>query len=136
MGREVLTQVDPVTGCLTTFNHKMNCQGYFRKDLGNKTWVMYHRHIWELKHGPIPDKHEIDHMCKNRGCFNLEHLQMLSSNAHRIKDNVERYASIRAAAKLIWLKRPDITGVELGAMFNRSPEAANRWKVRWKGEVA
>ena len=38
---------------------------------------MYHRYVWENEHGLIPRDYEIDHICKNRACCNIEHLQML-----------------------------------------------------------
>jgi len=34
-----------------------------------------HRFGWELLVGPIPDGLEIDHLCRNHGCVNPDHLE-------------------------------------------------------------
>jgi hypothetical protein len=56
--------------------------------------VMRHRWFWELLVGPVPEGHEINHLCKNRRCCNVEHLECLPATEHRSKDNAERYADI------------------------------------------
>lgn len=44
-----------------------------------------HRAVWIERHGPIPIGLEVDHICFNPPCVNLEHLQLLtrSENAKR-----------------------------------------------------
>jgi hypothetical protein len=37
--------------------------------------VMAHRVAWELLVGPIPDGLELDHLCRNHGCVNPDHLE-------------------------------------------------------------
>lgn len=37
-----------------------------------------HRWAYEQAHGPIPEDHEIDHMCSNRLCVNTKHLRLAS----------------------------------------------------------
>lgn len=34
-----------------------------------------HRYAWTLLRGPIPDGMELDHLCRNRGCVNPDHLE-------------------------------------------------------------
>lgn len=52
---------------------------------------MYHRTVWELLIGPIPVKHEINHLCKNRECCEITHLECIPVSEHRSKDNKNRY---------------------------------------------
>jgi hypothetical protein len=53
---------------------------------------MRHRWFWELLVGPVPEGHEVNHLCKNRRCCNVEHLECLTVTEHRSKDNALRYA--------------------------------------------
>jgi hypothetical protein len=50
---------------------------------------LVHRLAWELTVGPIPDGHEIDHLCKNRSCLNPAHLEPVTKeeNVRRGKGN-------------------------------------------------
>ena len=117
-------------GCVIQTSHALNPDGYFRKSIEGKP-VMYHRYIWELTNGMIPEGYEIDHMCKNRACCNIAHLQMLTVTEHRSKDNGMRYANRKAKAKVIWLSDSTITGTELGAMFNVTWSSGYNWIREW-----
>jgi hypothetical protein len=46
----------------------------FRRD-GKKILIGVHRLAYELHIGPIPDGLVIDHLCRNPGCVNPEHLE-------------------------------------------------------------
>ena len=37
--------------------------------------VLAHRFAYELANGPVPDGFVIDHLCRNRGCQNRQHLE-------------------------------------------------------------
>lgn len=50
-----------------------NGYGVFNK--GNRKTALAHRFVWELLVGPIPDNHQIDHLCRNRKCVNPDHLE-------------------------------------------------------------
>lgn len=52
---------------------------------------MFHRIIWEMKWGVIPDGHEINHLCHNRGCCNIDHLECLDGTEHAVLGNRERW---------------------------------------------
>lgn len=83
------------TGCIVCVSHKRNQDGYFRYSIGSsrkgeKVLFMFHRFVWENVHGKIPDGYEIDHLCLNRGCCNVEHLQCIPKREHIIKTNRER----------------------------------------------
>ena len=42
-----------------------------------------HRFIWEYLNGTIPENREIDHLCRNRGCSNPQHLRLVSHQENR-----------------------------------------------------
>lgn len=35
-----------------------------------------HRYAWEREHGPIPEGMQVDHICHNTLCVNVEHLRL------------------------------------------------------------
>lgn len=39
---------------------------------------MVHRVAWESANSPIPENMQIDHLCRNRACFNVEHLEVVT----------------------------------------------------------
>ena len=51
-----------------------------------------HRVVWEALVGPIPEGMLVDHMCRNRGCVNPDHLTIVTP-----KGNVETSWSYRRA---------------------------------------
>lgn len=59
--------------------------GRFRLPSG---WVRAHRWAWEHFVGPIPERLVLDHLCRNRGCVNPEHLEPVT-----VKVNVLRGTS-------------------------------------------
>jgi hypothetical protein len=56
-----------------------NLKGYgtFRAS-ANRGSMLVHRWAWEQAYGPIPDGKEIDHLCRNRACVNVAHLEAVS----------------------------------------------------------
>lgn len=125
-------------GCIIQTNHALNKDGYFRKRVwvdGKLKLMMYHRHIWEIEHGAIPPGFEVDHKCKNRACFNPEHLQLLTSTAHRTKDNTGRHSDKKAEAFEIWRDQGgSITGMALSELVGVSFSATCKWIREWKAD--
>jgi hypothetical protein len=39
--------------------------------------IYAHRYAWEADRGPIPDGLQVDHLCHNRGCVNVKHMQLI-----------------------------------------------------------
>jgi hypothetical protein len=37
-----------------------------------------HRYVWEREKGPIPDGLLVDHRCRNRACWNILHLRLVT----------------------------------------------------------
>ena len=81
---------DPETGCLAWQGLLGLTGGYGRISVANRD-VYVHRAAWELENGPVPEGFELDHLCRNRACVNLEHLEPVT---HR--ENVVRRFSARA----------------------------------------
>lgn len=131
----ILRKLD--NGCIVPISHKLNKDGYFRYTIPNKDGkgrgvkVMYHRYVWENEHGSIPRDYEIDHICKNRACCNIEHLQMLKGTEHTIKDNKLRYKARKDEAKNYWMQTK-CTGSYLASLFCVSFSTACKWLREWK----
>lgn len=47
--------------------------------------VMAYRYAYELLIGPIPGKMQIDHLCRNRGCVNPEHLEPVTARVNVLR---------------------------------------------------
>lgn len=41
-----------------------------------------HRIMWEQKRGPIPQAHDVHHLCEQPPCVNPDHLQLLTHHDH------------------------------------------------------
>lgn len=134
--RKKLVLVKTSGGCIVPISHALNADGYFRKRVwvnGKLTLMMYHRYKWVLAHGEIPEGYEVDHMCKNRACCNVEHLQLLLSTEHRTKDNTGRHSDKKQQAYEIWLQQnKSITGMSLAKLVGVSFSATCKWIREWK----
>ena len=51
-----------------------NQEGYGRFRLNGRL-ESAHRVAWQHLVGPIPDGHHMDHLCRNHGCVNPDHLE-------------------------------------------------------------
>lgn len=78
--------------------------------------VWAHRAAYELLIGPIPSTLVIDHLCRNRGCVNPKHMELVTS-----KENVMRGMGICAKNKVKTHcpKGHVLSGVNLYAYGNR-----------------
>lgn len=51
--------------------------------------ILYaHRVVWEHHHGTIPDGTEIDHVCRQRLCANIDHLRLVSHDENMRRKNL------------------------------------------------
>jgi predicted XRE-type DNA-binding protein len=100
-----------------------------RKEGGRLT--MLHRLEWEKVNGPIPEGYEVDHRCKNRGCQNVNHMQLLTTSHHKSKDNEQRYL-LRTLKILLWIKnnpgyKPKEVAHQLGIPRGRVEELSRSY---------
>jgi hypothetical protein len=52
---------------------------------GSRLWVLAHRYSYELHVGPIPDGHQIDHLCRTRLCVNPAHHEPVSHKENTLR---------------------------------------------------
>jgi hypothetical protein len=55
----------------------LNRKGYGVVRVGNTTTTA-HRIAYEQAFGPIPPRMQIDHLCRNRACVNVDHLEVVT----------------------------------------------------------
>jgi hypothetical protein len=89
---------------------------------------MVHRMEWEKVNGLIPDGYEINHKCKNRRCYNVDHLECISRSEHRSKDNSERYKQRRDQVAKFLEENPDLTQRYIGKLFGIAQATVSRIK--------
>ena len=72
---------EPNSGCWLWEGH-LNDDGYGTLGVENA-----HRVSWELFRGGIPDGLDIDHLCRNRGCVNPEHLEPVTTQVNVLRSD-------------------------------------------------
>ena len=99
--------------------------GYFGR------YGVAHRVAYEIAVGPIPDGLEIDHLCRNRGCVNPEHLDAVTHRQNILRG--ETLASINAAKTHCWRGHPfDEGNTRVSAIGYRTCRACNQINVgKW-----
>jgi hypothetical protein len=65
-----------MTSCITLPN-KPEKEGYVKLRRNNRR-TYAHRYSYERVHGAIPRGLEIDHLCENRACINVDHLRAVT----------------------------------------------------------
>lgn len=57
-------------------------RGYGQARVGGKT-ISVHRTAYEILVGPIPEGLQLDHLCRNRACYNPAHLEPVTGTENR-----------------------------------------------------
>lgn len=124
-------------GCIVSISHKLNKDGYLRirderyKGKGRKPLIMAHRLMFEECGGVIPKGYELHHICHNRACLNVNHIELIKISDHKVKHNSTRYADRQNKAKEYWNKTK-CTGTFLAHKFGVSFSIGCRWIRNWK----
>lgn len=58
---------------------------WFRDLAGKKTGAQAHRLFYEMVNGKIPEGLVIDHLCRNPGCVNPEHLEAVTEKENTLR---------------------------------------------------
>lgn len=127
------------TDCIDAAFGYQNKDGYVRiwdkdKSSGGRL-VMRHRWFWETYIGKIPDEYEINHLCKNRRCFNLDHLECIHGSEHASKDNASRYSKdYQGFCDYVEsIEEGDMPSQEsIGRVFNRSQACISKWFIKYR----
>lgn len=113
--------------------------GYGRVNLGRVKGASpivrpSHRVLWELIHGPIAPKMEIDHRCHNRGCNNPGHLRVATHHEnnryqHRRKNNTSGMKGVCwDKSRNKWLVKIRLNYKQIGlGRFDTIEEAYAAW---------
>jgi HNH endonuclease len=73
------------TGCWF-YPHSTLRKGYIRVRCDGKD-IMLHRLIYEHFRGPVPQGLLLDHLCRNPGCCNPDHLEPVTSRENTMRGN-------------------------------------------------
>ena len=72
------------SGCWDWVGGRSHGYGAFR-DHGRRRQVRAHRWMYEQAKGPIPDGLQIDHLCRNPGCVNPDHLEAVTQKTNLLR---------------------------------------------------
>lgn len=85
--REIVLE-EQENGCIRCLSHCQDSDGYVRIRYKGKHERLF-RVIYTLRHGEIPKGKVIRHICDNRWCCNIEHLE-IGTQKDNVRDMIER----------------------------------------------
>lgn len=85
MKRRVVTEA----GCWVFANPAKSTNGYQQISIGNENGRAVLRYVHRVAYqhlvGPVPEGLQLDHLCRNRGCFNPEHLEPVTAQENILR---------------------------------------------------
>ena len=111
--------IDTETGCWIFIGYT-NAKGYGMMRNGGPNMEYAHRVFYERAKGPIPERMQLDHLCRTPACVNPDHLEPVTNTTNqrrgrKPKLSLEQVRDIRS--------RPKVYGsaVALAREFNVHP---------------
>lgn len=98
--RRLRSVPDPVpdqNGCLN-WQGFITVNGYGQKTAGGKRYYA-HRYAYEQQRGPISEALVIDHLCSNRRCVNVEHMEVVTIAENTRRGSKKRWERERGCSR-------------------------------------
>jgi len=87
--------------------------GYGKIGIGGRTLVL-HRWIWEVYHGPIPGKLQVNHLCRVRNCIEVRHMELVTSGENTKKGALPFVNRLRALMQAVCKRGHEFTPINTG----------------------
>ena len=127
-------------GCIVPVSHYRSPKGYATKRYivdGKSCMRSVHRE--ELRRflgiDQFPPDTDVDHLCDNRGCIALDHLQMLERSEHMRKTRLDEQSFLEANARMFWLLT-NCNAQDLRTAFRIRLKKARGWVEEWQKAAA
>jgi HNH endonuclease len=75
--------IEKTDGCWLWKGHRL-AGGYGQVSMNDKM-KLAHRVVYEAFRGPIPEGLQLDHLCRNRGCVNPDHLEPVTQRVNTLR---------------------------------------------------
>lgn len=106
-----------ISGCLEWTLSKNTKRGYGRKSIKGKR-KLAHRYVYELICGNIPEGKQLDHLCRNKMCVNVDHLEIVNNQENCRRRSSTKLNQIKADTIRFIYKNYDITQKNIAKMYN------------------
>jgi hypothetical protein len=116
--------IHPETGCWEWQRGKTHGYGSLHCPRRNTT-IRAHRWYYEEAKGPIPAGMVLDHLCRNKGCVNPDHLEPVTPAENTRRSNGTKLTLEDARA----IRASSARGVDLAEHYGVSTSVISRVKV-------